>query len=375
MDPKSSYSAEYKLIENHLAHAAPIYIISYLNTLHVRQKSFRENIKLNATVRLQTDINYKMKLISTEDWVETCDPNPCQFGGKCLTSDEKKVCQCRGHYAGRSVAIISSVSLLGFFFCFRFCRLNLCEFEPCLFGKCELTTNSFKCHCQPGYSGRLCDQKQKPCAENPCESRGECFEKNGVFACRCHAWWEGQRCEKRMTKIPFKPLSERMLQEPFWLGLITVFFVLAIIGLVWCAKRHFPEKIEKLLADEADRSRCILMSNYYVLNKCSHIFKFSATSVHSSHHYHHHNSSLREQLQASAGTISSSTVTTPGAPKSIFGRLGIRKPSILSLSSPQPVIGGSTTARTFSLDDLLRPPPRRKTDRVIIYSFSILKFT
>lgn len=58
-----------------------------------------------------------------------------------------------------------------------------------------------------------------------------------------------------MMRIPYKPLSERMLQEPFWLGLITVFVVLAFIGLVWCAKRHFPEKIEKLLAEEADRNR------------------------------------------------------------------------------------------------------------------------
>ena len=73
--------------------------------------------------------------------------------------------------------------------------------------------------------------------------------------CSCYAWWEGHRCEKRMLHIPYKPLSERMLQEPFWLGLITVFVVLAVIGLVWCAKRHFPEKIEKLLAEEADRNR------------------------------------------------------------------------------------------------------------------------
>jgi hypothetical protein len=57
-------------------------------------------------------------------------------------------------------------------------------------------------------------------------------------------------------KIPYRPLSERMLQEPFWLGLITVFVVLAVIGIVWCAKRHFPEKIEKLLQEEADRNRC-----------------------------------------------------------------------------------------------------------------------
>lgn len=85
------------------------------------------------------------------------------------------------------------------------------------------------------------------------------------FVFRCHAWWEGSKCEKRM-RIPYRPLSERMLQEPFWLGLITVFVVLAVIGLVWCAKRHFPEKIEKLLAEEADRNRRELCSiNLYLI--------------------------------------------------------------------------------------------------------------
>uniref|UniRef100_A0A2M4D591 Putative mucin-5ac-like protein n=1 Tax=Anopheles darlingi TaxID=43151 RepID=A0A2M4D591_ANODA len=136
-----------------------------------------------------------------------------------------------------------------------------------------------------------------------------------------------------MMHIPYKPLSERMLQEPFWLGLITVFVVLAVIGLVWCAKRHFPEKIEKLLADETQRNRPTTFPP------------------------HHLNTALREQLQATAGTVCSSNATTPASHRTIFGRLGIRKPSILSLSSPQQV--GGATARTFSLDDLLRPPPRR----------------
>jgi len=75
----------------------------------------------------------------------------------------------------------------------------------------------------------------------------------------------GSRCERRMMKIPFKPLSERMLQEPFWLGLITVMIVLVCIGLVWCAKRHFPEKLEKLLAEEADRSRTSKTNNIYII--------------------------------------------------------------------------------------------------------------
>lgn len=58
-----------------------------------------------------------------------------------------------------------------------------------------------------------------------------------------------------------------------------------------------------------------------------------------------------------------SSGNTPNTQKSIFGRLGIRKPSILSLSSPQPQQG--STARTFSLDDLLKPLPRRKLDSLI----------
>ncbi|XP_058063429.1 uncharacterized protein LOC131213412 [Anopheles bellator] len=272
-----------------VAKAAPIYITSYLNTIHIRQHNVNgTGIRLNATVRLQEDAGYKMKLIANEDeWVEGCRPNPCQHGGKCVTGHQQHqrrgVCECFGHFTG------------------RFCGLNICELEPCLFGKCELTASSFKCNCQPGYLGQRCDQKQKPCAENPCESRGECFEKNGGYYCRCHAWWEGPRCERRMMHIPYKPLSERMLQEPFWLGLITVFVVLAVIGLVWCAKRHFPEKIEKLLADETQRNRPTFPP-------------------------HHLNTALREQLQASAGTVCSSNATTPASHRTIFGRLGTPSP-------------------------------------------------
>ena len=93
-----------------------------------------------------------------------------------------------------------------------------------------------------------------------------------------------------------------------------------------------------------------------------------------SHLRHHHHISLREQLQVAGaannpimqGSTGQANVTTPGSDsrKSIFNRLGIRKPSILSLSSPQ--IPSGSTARTFSLDDLLRPPPRRKLSILII---------
>lgn len=61
------------------------------------------------------------------------------------------------------------------------------------------------------------------------------------------------RCEVPNPTPNIVGLGTRMIQEPFWLGLFAVFVVLGMIGLIWCAKRHFPEKIEKLLAEEADR--------------------------------------------------------------------------------------------------------------------------
>ena len=41
-----------------------------------------------------------------------------------------------------------------------------------------------QCHCQSGYLGMTCDQRQKPCNDNPCENRGQCVEKNGGYECR-----------------------------------------------------------------------------------------------------------------------------------------------------------------------------------------------
>jgi hypothetical protein len=75
----------------------------------------------------QIDINYKLKLISTtDDWVESCNPNPCQYGGKCILSGKKQTCQCKSHFTG------------------RFCSLTMCELDPCVFGQCELTNSGFK---------------------------------------------------------------------------------------------------------------------------------------------------------------------------------------------------------------------------------------
>ncbi|CAG9761695.1 unnamed protein product [Ceutorhynchus assimilis] len=264
-----------------------IHIRSFLNSIQLRQKSGVLGNPLNGTLRVMADENYKKKLINYgHKDVESCKPNPCQNGGKCTNKKSQKICQCIGHFTG------------------LFCAITQCDLEPCVFGTCELTDNSYKCHCKTDYVGPTCEQKRKPCEGNPCESRGTCIEKGNGFQCRCHAWWEGARCEKRMLHIPYKPLSERMLREPFWLGLMTVFVVMGVIGLVWCAKRHFPEKIEKLLAEDDNRNR---------------IHSLRSTSV-------------REQLAAASGASSTAALAAatpspgPAPGRSLFGRLGSPSP-------------------------------------------------
>ena len=67
----------------------------------------------------------------------------------------------------------------------------------------------------------------------------------------------GSQCNIPMKNIPFKPLSERMLEEPFWLGLITVTIVLILIGICYLLKKHLPEKLEKFIGDDIETGKLV----------------------------------------------------------------------------------------------------------------------
>lgn len=87
--------------EDAIVPVTPISITSFLNTLHLRQRSGTVGISLNGSLRVQPDAEFKTKLLNhREEEVESCSPNPCQNGGKCVTKKSQNFCQCIGHFTG-----------------------------------------------------------------------------------------------------------------------------------------------------------------------------------------------------------------------------------------------------------------------------------
>ena len=66
----------------------------------------------------------------------------------------------------------------------------------------------------------------------------------------------GKLCSSRMTKIEIEghqiPLSERMVKEPFWLGLLTVFLIMILISIGYLLRKNLPEKMGKFIRGDQD---------------------------------------------------------------------------------------------------------------------------
>ncbi|GFY14281.1 uncharacterized protein TNCV_3614691 [Trichonephila clavipes] len=142
----------------------------------------------------------------------------------------------------------------------------------------------------------------------------------------------GPTCERIVMRIPYKPLSQRMIQEPFWLGLMAVFIVLIVIFAVYCIKRKFADKIDKFLVDEIERSK-----------------------------YQPSPPATRYSLSSTQPSLTPGNQSPPTNPKSLLNR--IRKNSLLSAAcSPSPT-PDRDTSRTFSFEDILRRVHSSKRNR------------
>ncbi|XP_040567623.1 uncharacterized protein [Lepeophtheirus salmonis] len=293
---------------------------SYFNVIILRQVTSRLHNDLRFGILAHGTVDpYLRRKVNQLPPLRSCDDNLCFNGGYCrgFTSSD---CVCRGHFVGKH------------------CLETACHNVTCLHGgSCSLTKTGFLCICPTSqFGGRFCEKKLHPCESNPCGGRGICQTKNNAeqFRCQCHLWWTGPRCDRRMKHIPFKPITKRMLEEPFWLGLITVVIVLNILGIGWFIKKHLSDRIERFLfSDEIDSKRSPLVKN---------IDGFPGSGGSHSHPYDltPQNSNSSDWLDGPSCSMEASPTlanplgcSTSGTSKSIFGRLSVRKTSILSFSS------------------------------------------
>lgn len=114
-----------------------------------------------------------------------CESLPCQNGGVCIDegNDEFR-CECDFGYAGELCET----------------QTDPCVSDPCANGgTCTSSGDGFECECAEGWTGTTCtepDTPSDPCDPNPCENGGACSDDGGSAACDCAAGWTGPTCSE-----------------------------------------------------------------------------------------------------------------------------------------------------------------------------------
>ena len=71
--------------------------------------------------------------------------------------------------------------------------INKCNANPCLQGRCERDSDtSFRCICDTGFVGALCQHDTDACQRDPCLNDAECTDGIGNFSCACKPGYQGQ---------------------------------------------------------------------------------------------------------------------------------------------------------------------------------------
>lgn len=76
------------------------------------------------------------------------------------------------------------------------CVTDECASAPCLHGgTCIDDTNSFRCDCLAGYTGKFCEMRDNVCAVSQCGANGDCVDNyvDGVTQCICNENYEDSK--------------------------------------------------------------------------------------------------------------------------------------------------------------------------------------
>lgn len=82
----------------------------------------------------------------------------------------------------------------------------LCADEPCLNGGvCQVTDEGFRCACEPGFEGELCELDVDDCDPNPCKNDGLCSDRVAGYTCSCSAGFTGVDCSTNIDECANQP--------------------------------------------------------------------------------------------------------------------------------------------------------------------------
>ena len=90
----------------------------------------------------------------------------------------------------------------------EYCQFStkVCEGIQCRnTGKCVPTDQGFKCLCPPNFTGKYCGTAVDLCNPNPCSNTSQCLSTREGVKCQCDFGGRGETCE--LSSIGFKPLS------------------------------------------------------------------------------------------------------------------------------------------------------------------------
>ncbi|WAR06690.1 CUBN-like protein, partial [Mya arenaria] len=142
---------------------------------------------------------------STSPMVQCVNTDGSRTCGPCPTGFEGRVCTCPPGYVGNGVGATGCVS--------QGPITGPCGSSPCMNGAvCQnVDSNSYRCVCQPGYTGQNCQTDVDDCASSPCQNGGSCTDRLNGYLCTCTDSNTGSNCEVEQSghSSNFPPVQHR----------------------------------------------------------------------------------------------------------------------------------------------------------------------
>ncbi|CAF1601602.1 unnamed protein product, partial [Adineta ricciae] len=182
--------------------------------------------------------------------------NPCLNTDNCtsLNNNQDYYCSCPLGFSGKRCQNDE-----------RPCKPSTCLNN----GICNTTSTSiFNCTCSSGYEGARCETKINYCWTVTCKNRGVCRPLLGGYKCECLSGTEGEHCEQVTTKL----LIYRIMSKSFAFIAIVAMGSVALFVIVMDVLKYFfgidvtRREREEIRRERGEKRRKPLIGRFVYVN-------------------------------------------------------------------------------------------------------------